>query len=62
VNPSVPKGRFALDGVNDITELKGLGADLARDFLPTMQSVFLSEPADEFIPSHAVRQTNERQP
>ena len=54
VNPAVARGAFALDGVNDIAELKGLGADLARELLPVMERVFLDQKVEPFVPSHAL--------
>lgn len=44
------QGTFGLDKVNMIDELRGLGAALARDALPTISHFFLHTPNEPFEP------------
>jgi hypothetical protein len=51
VSPTVPKGRFGLDVVNEIPSLRGLGETEARDALPRLRREFFHEGvADVFVP------------
>lgn len=43
--PAVPVGKFALDRVEMIDRLRGLGVTCAREALPALQQHFLDEPA-----------------
>jgi len=48
--PIVAKGDFCLDGVSKIRDLKGVGANLAREAMPQIQEFFLTAPREEFMP------------
>jgi predicted acylesterase/phospholipase RssA len=48
---AVPTGKFALDRVEMIDRLRGLGASCARDALPVLQANFLDTPAEPFVPA-----------
>lgn len=46
------EGEFALDSVAQINTLQGIGVSLAREALPTLKVVFMSDPREEFVPYH----------
>jgi len=46
----VKKGVFSLDATQQVSTLKGVGAELARHALPVLRGVFFSTPADPFEP------------
>lgn len=48
--PKVPTGKFTLDGVGMIKNLRGLGVSYARDALPLFNEYFLYEKAEAFCP------------
>jgi hypothetical protein len=48
--PVVPTGKFALDSVEMIDRLRGLGASCARDALPALEACFLVTRAEPFVP------------
>lgn len=48
--PIVPVGKFALDRVNMIDRLRGLGAACAREALPMLRQNFMAEKAIPFTP------------
>lgn len=50
INPTMPPGRFALDSVNEIQKLVGLGDNIAREALPDLRKSFLNERAEPFEP------------
>jgi patatin-like phospholipase/acyl hydrolase len=52
ISPVVPNRRFRLDAPRDIESLRGLGASEARKAWPSLQRVFLGEPAAPFVPHH----------
>lgn len=52
ISPSVAKDRFALDGIEDIRALKGLGSSEARKALPELRRMFFDSPAELFEPCH----------
>jgi patatin-like phospholipase/acyl hydrolase len=54
VSTHVAKGRFSLDGVKDIKELRGLGDSEARMALPMMREEFFSEKAESFSPVYTL--------
>ncbi len=49
----VAEGRFDVDKIKMIDELRGIGFGLARDALPTLNEVFLTRPAESFQPHHS---------
>lgn len=51
INPTTVWGRYALDGIDDIGDLKGMGATLARDHLEEVERVFLTGAREPFVPS-----------
>lgn len=51
--PIVPVGKFALDRVEMIDRLRGLGASCAREALPVLEQHFLDEPVEPFTPIQA---------
>ena len=52
INPPVARGRYSLDDVAGIPELKGLGHAEARKALPELRSVFFEQSAEAFEPYH----------
>lgn len=52
IAPSVSRGRFSLDGTKEISSLKGLGYSEARDALPKLREIFLSNPVELFDAFH----------
>lgn len=54
IDHAVRCGAYAMDDARLIQELKGLGFERARERLPTVQRVFLGEPAEPFRPYHAL--------
>ncbi len=61
-DPQAAPGRFALDGINEIPSLKGLGHAEARKALPALKPIFFESPADKFQPHHTLEssETQER--
>lgn len=57
ISPPVGKGRFNLDGVKEITSLKGLGDSEARKAVPSVRKDFFDLPhAEPFEPFHKQKQ------
>lgn len=54
VNPKTPPGRFALDKLEGIDELKGLGYSHARYQIPLLRSRFFEEAAAPYQPCHTL--------
>jgi len=55
ISPVVGKGRFALDRVKDIPELRGIGEFAARAAIPRLRNLFFEHPAaEEFVPFRSV--------
>jgi hypothetical protein len=52
VCPTVPAGRFALDSIEEVASLRGLGSSEARKALPKLRGVFFADPAATFEPYH----------
>jgi hypothetical protein len=52
ISPTVPSGRFSLDGVKEIPALRSLASETARYQLPLLRPIFFQVKADEFIPHH----------
>ena len=50
VDHTVPTGKYSMDSVSAINDLKGLGFTYARERFPCLQSVFFSHPAEIFTP------------
>ncbi|AID35013.1 MULTISPECIES: CBASS cGAMP-activated phospholipase [Mesorhizobium] len=50
--PDVPKKFFKLDDTRKITQLKGMGAAAARRDRARIEPVFLTEPAEPFVPCY----------
>jgi hypothetical protein len=50
VTETVGASAYSLDGINRVTDLKGLGASSARHELARLKDVFFTGPADQFIP------------
>jgi hypothetical protein len=50
ISPSAAKGRFTMDGIRDISCLKGLGVSEARKALPKLRQMFLTTPVAPFQP------------
>jgi patatin-like phospholipase/acyl hydrolase len=55
INPTVPRGLFALDDATKVDRLAGMGAECARDALPMLRREFLVQQRDAFIPFHGCR-------
>ena len=56
VDHKVPAGRYSMDGVSQIKDLKGLGFTYARDRFPPLESVFFDSPAQPFEPLYKLTQ------
>lgn len=54
VDHTVDMGRFSLDDTSKIGQLKGIGHSCARERLPKMKEVFLTEPVEAFEPCHCL--------
>lgn len=54
IDHTVSAGRFSLDDTSKIRKLKGIGYSYARERLPKMKQVFLTEPAEKFVPFHSL--------
>ncbi len=52
INPTVGKGRFSMDGVEHISDLKGRGFSEGRYALPQLRPLFFNSPAEPFEPFH----------
>lgn len=52
INRMVKEGRFGLDTSKEISSLRGLGENEARNAWPQLQPVFFGEQAEPFIPHH----------
>ena len=50
VQPTVPPGELSLDSFMKIPQMEGLGACLARNYLPRVNEVFFTTPREEFVP------------
>lgn len=53
-DPQAAPGRFALDGIDEIPSLKGLGNAEARKALPTLKPIFFASTTDKFQPHHVL--------
>ena len=53
-SPNVAYGRFELDNVKRIDELRGLGFSEARKAQPDIETFFFREPAEKFVPCHSL--------
>lgn len=52
INPVVPKNRFGLDKISEITSLKGLGNSEARKAIPALKKRFFYSQVQEFRPEY----------
>jgi hypothetical protein len=52
VDPAVARGRYRLDGVKQIEELRGLGYSEARHRLPYVRDRFFDRPCEPFVSLH----------
>jgi uncharacterized protein len=52
VDPVVAKGRYRLDGVKQIEDLRGLGYSEARQALPYIRERFFDRPCEPFVSLH----------
>lgn len=52
INPVVPKNRFGLDKISEITSLKGLGDSEARKAIPDLKKRFFYSHTQEFKPQY----------
>ncbi len=54
IQHTAPAGTFGLDKTENLEQLRGIGASLARDHLPQIRRLFLDHSREEFIPFHPV--------
>ena len=54
-------GRFSLDNAREVSDLKALGANCARQNLETVCDQFLSHPVEPFVPCFEVEQHSQRE-
>lgn len=50
VNHTVPSGKYSMDGVSEIQDLKGLGFSYARERFPGLEPIFFDTTAEPFEP------------
>ena len=50
VNHTIPTGKYSMDSVDALKDLKGLGSTYAREEMPRLQPVFFDTPATPFQP------------
>lgn len=50
--PIAAKGEFCLDGAEQISAMKGVGVNMAREALPQIEEYFLHSPREVFLPHH----------
>ena len=60
INPNVEPGRFKLDNPKRTKDLVELGKAEAREYMPRIRSMFLSEKAPPFTPFHGNRSAEGR--
>ncbi|WP_445154673.1 CBASS cGAMP-activated phospholipase [Arthrobacter sp. Hor0625] len=58
VSPTVSPKRFQLDGIEEISSLRGLGSSLSRIESPKLRPVFFNEPAEQFKPMRQLATTD----
>ena len=51
-NPIVAPGRFALDNLNSLDQLRAFGYEEARQAIPKLREKFFLEPAAQYTPLH----------
>ena len=56
IDQDVSKGKFSLDGIEEIDSLKGLGTFQARHALPKLREVFLGNPVEPFDACHKLEE------
>lgn len=57
ISPTTASGRFAVDRVSDLDALKGLGFEIARTWIPRLQSAgFFDSRAEPFEPEYKITQ------
>lgn len=54
IDETVAKGKFSLDSVSAIENLKGLGMEKGRIEYQNIKEKFFNEPAEEFVPIHKI--------
>ena len=52
ISPKVGKNRFALDGIDEIESLEGLGNSEARENIPKLREIFFDMHVEPFIPCY----------
>jgi hypothetical protein len=55
IDETVAKGKFSLDSVSAIENLKGLGMEKGRIEYQNIKEKFFNEPAEEFIPVYELK-------
>jgi len=58
IDQTAPLGRYTLDNVGRITEMKNRGFTEAREQLPILRPHFFAERAAEFLPFHSLKSAN----
>lgn len=54
VDHTIPTGKYSMDSVTAISELKGLGFSIAREEMPRLKPIFFTNPADPFKPIYTL--------
>jgi len=54
VNHTVPAGKYSMDGVSEIKDLKGLGFSYARERFPSLEAIFFDVTAEAFEPIYKI--------
>jgi patatin-like phospholipase/acyl hydrolase len=54
IDQTVPENLYRMDDAGVIRELKGLGFSTAREQFPLLEMTFFDEPAEPFVPCHAL--------
>jgi patatin-like phospholipase/acyl hydrolase len=56
VNHTVPSGKYSMDGVSEIRDLKGLGFSYARERFPGLEPIFFDVAAAPFEPLYKLQE------
>jgi hypothetical protein len=54
IDQTAPEGRYTLDNVSRISEMRDRAFVEARDQLPELRRHFFGDPAEEFVPFHTL--------
>lgn len=55
IDETVSKGKFSIDSIYSIENLKGLGLEKGRNEIKNIKDKFFDEPAEEFVPKYELK-------